>query len=219
MLKFIGLVLLGLFAALSAEASENSFDAELKTVMARWAEIKYEQPESRQEDAFEVLVRDATALRERYPKRAEPKVWEAIVRARFAGSMGVFRSLYAALPEVKKARDLLLAAEKIDPQVLDGSIYTSLGSLYYMVPGSPLGFGDSDQALRYLEKAAEMNPDGIDPNFFLGDYWREQGEKENAVRFFTKALAAPDRPARELADAGRREEIRTALHELGRGRP
>ena len=47
-----------------------------------------------------------------------------------------------ALSMVRKARDLLLDAEKIDPSTLQGSVYASLGSLYYQVPGWPVGFGD-----------------------------------------------------------------------------
>ncbi len=40
---------------------------------------------------------------------------------------------------MKEARASLEAALKIAPEALDGSAYTSLGSLYYQVPGWPLG--------------------------------------------------------------------------------
>jgi hypothetical protein len=56
----------------------------------------------------------------------------------------------------------------IDPRALQGSAYTSLGSLYYQVPGWPIGFGDDKRAEAMLLKALEINPDGIDPNYFYG---------------------------------------------------
>jgi len=201
------------FPALAQQNSE-SFDQRLNAIFTSWARIKYETADGRQTKEFESLVQEAENLRSAHPERAEALVWEGIARASFAGSMSGLRSLFSALPQVKKARELLLAAEKIDSSVLDGSVYTSLGSLYYLVPGSPIGFGDRDQALAYLEKAIALAPEGIDPNFFLGDYWLEQGEVERARPYLLKALEAPDRPGRPLADKGRREEARRALAAL-----
>lgn len=103
----------------------------------------------------------------------------------------------------------------IDDTALEGSAYTSLGSLYYQVPGWPVGFGNSDKARRYLQKALAINPDGIDPNYFFADYLIEQGEKERARAYLERALAASDRPGRALADQGRREEIRQRMAQLG----
>ena len=67
---------------------------------------------------------------------------------------------------VCSSKNLLLQAEKIDSNALNGSIYTSLGSLYYKVPGWPIGFGDNSKALIYLKKALQINPNGIDANYF-----------------------------------------------------
>ena len=38
------------------------------------------------------------------------------------------------------------------------------------MPGWPIGFGDKKKAEEYLKKALAANPDGIDPNFFYGDF-------------------------------------------------
>ena len=95
--------------------------------------------------------------------------------------------------------------------MLNGSIYTSLGSLYYQVPGWPIGFGNDDKAEKYLKKALALNPDGIDANFFYGDYLLEEGRYQEAVAALEKALHAPARPEREIADAGRRAEIQAKL--------
>ncbi len=215
MLRILTISLASLLLATPSGAEGGDLDASLSRVMKRWATIKYETPADEQADRFGELAEEAAKLTKRYPDRAEPRVWEAIVRASYAGAMGGIRSLFSALPQVKRARDLLLEAEKIDPEVLNGSVYTSLGSLYYQVPGSPVGFGDEKLALQYLEKAVSLSPDGIDSNFFMGDYWRTQGDAVKAREYLERALQAPPRPHRELADAGRRREIESALRELG----
>ena len=61
--------------------------------------------------------------------------------------------------------------------MLNGSVYTSLGSLYYQVPGWPIGFGSDKKAESYLKKALAVNPDGMDPNYFYGDFMLQ--EKKN----------------------------------------
>ena len=65
-----------------------------------------------------------------------------------------------------------------------------------------------------LKQALAINPDGIDPNFFYGDSLLDQGRKAAAKTSPDKALAAPARPGRELADEGRRMEIRDRLAKL-----
>jgi tetratricopeptide (TPR) repeat protein len=87
----------------------------------------------------------------------------------------------------------------------------SLGVLYYKVPGWPVGFGNKDKAKELLQKALALNPKGIDPNFFYGEYWLEQGNAPEAIAYLERALQAPARPGRVIADNGRREEIRTLL--------
>lgn len=111
----------------------------------------------------------------------------------------------------KEARDQLLRAEALDPEVLDGSVYTSLGTLYYKVPGGIIGFGDKSLARDYLEKALRMNPDGIDPNYFYADYLYEEKEYAAAREALLKAQRAPGRQGRELADDGRRREVAALL--------
>lgn len=59
-----------------------------------------------------------------------------------------------------------------------------------------------------------MNPDGIDANFFYGDFLQDQGEYPAALVAFEKALKAPMREGRVLADEGRRKEIETAIRKL-----
>ena len=66
-------------------------------------------------------------------------------------------------------------------------------------------------ARQMYEKALEINPDGIDSNYFYADYLLEQKEYEEAERYLLKAQSAPPRPDRPLADSGRQQEIVAAL--------
>lgn len=204
MTVFTGTLVL-LSASLSAQADEVM--AAVQEIQHQWELIKYQTPAAEQEAKFKTLSEQARAASETHKGRAEPLVWEAIVLSTYAGAKGGL----GALSLVKQARDLLLEAEKIDANALDGSVYTSLGSLYYQVPGWPVGFGDDKKAKAYLEKALSINPNGIDPNFFYGDFLMEEGEYATALSAFDKAMAAPARPGREVADKGRRDEIATLM--------
>lgn len=172
-----------------------------------WAKAYYQVPEKQKEAAFKELAAKAHQVSAANSGRVEPMVWEAIILSSYAKFAGPL----SALDKAKGARELLVKAEKIEPDVLDGSIYTSLGSLYYKVPGWPIGFGDKKKAREYLEKAVKLNPEGIDPNYFFGDFLLEQGENAKAREYLEKALAAPARPGREDADQGRRAEVQQAL--------
>jgi Tfp pilus assembly protein PilF len=102
-------------------------------------------------------------------------------------------------------------ARGTDDAALNGDVYTTLGTLYYKVPGWPIGFGDDKKARDYLERGLALQPTGIDQNYFYGDFLLKLGDKASARIYLTKALNAPPRPGLEEADAGRR---RQALRDL-----
>lgn len=191
-------------AASAALASSASPVARLQ---ARWADIKYGLPTNAQPAAFEALAKEADAAVAASPRDAAVLTWRGIIEASWAGAKGGL----GALALVKKAKADFEAAIAIDGAVLDGSAHTSLGSLYYQVPGWPVGFGDEDAAREHLQAGLRMNPTGIDSNYFWADFLRDQGEDTAAIAAFRKALDAPSRPGREAADAGRRAEIEAAL--------
>lgn len=179
-------------------------------LQSRWAEIKYGMATSAQPAAFEALAKEADAVVAAHPRDAAVLTWRGIIEASWAGAKGGL----GALSLVKKAKADFEAALAIDEGVLDGSAHTSLGSLYYQVPGWPVGFGDEDAAREHLQAGLRMNPAGIDSNYFWADFLRDQGDEAGAIAAFRKALAAPARPGREAADAGRRGEIEAALAAL-----
>jgi tetratricopeptide (TPR) repeat protein len=193
-----------------AASAADSFDAQLLDLQEGWAKVNYQLSATAKPAAFAQLVQQADGLANANPTRAEPLVWKAIIMATEAGIKGGL----GALSEVKQARGLLEQAEKIDPNTLNGSIYTSLGSLYYKVPSWPIGFGNKSRAEEYLKKALAMNPDGIDPNYFYGEFLFKQGRSADAAVYLKHALAASGRPDRPVADEGRRREATVLLHEI-----
>ena len=195
-----------LLAAFTARAAgqDPAFDAELQSLQQAWAKVNYETPAGdAREQAFDSLEKRAAAFSQRNPGRAEALIWEGIIESSYAGAKGGLGALGLA----KAARGNLEAAIQLDPAALDGSAYTSLGTLYYKVPGFPLGFGDDDKARKLLQQALRVNPDGIDPNYFYADFLYDQGDYAAALPYLEKAARAPARPGREVADKGRRAEI------------
>lgn len=160
---------------------------------------------------FARLDTQADALVRAYPAAAEPLVWQAIILSSEAGVEGGL----GALGKVTRARDILLQAEHINPNALgDGSIYTSLGSLYAQVPGFPIGFGNRDRARDYLQRALRANPNGIEPNYFMADFMVRQNDFAGARSYLERAEHAPARPGRETADAGRRRDVAALLQQV-----
>jgi tetratricopeptide (TPR) repeat protein len=188
-------------------AQAAAVDDAVVDLQHEWEVIRYQAPAAEREKRFEALAARARKTSEAHPGRAEPLVWEGIIVSSLAGEKGGL----GALPLVKQARALYEQAIQIDGNALEGSAYNSLGVLYYKVPGWPVGFGDKAKARELLQKALAINPRGIDPNFFYGEYLVEAKKPEEAVPYLEKALQAPPRAGRQIADQGRREEARALL--------
>lgn len=175
-----------------------------------WEVIRYQTPPTEREKRFEALSGKAHKVSETYAGRSEPLIWEGIILSSWAGEKGGM----GALSLVKQAKADYEQAIQIDGKALDGSAYNSLGVLYYKVPGWPLGFGDKAKAKELLQKALAINPQGIDPNFFYAEYLVETKHADEAVPYLERALQAPPRPGRQIADTGRREEARVLLMKI-----
>ncbi len=200
----IALVLSLTFSAVFAVSPEVS------RMQQDWAEIKYKQPKNQQEQKFSSLLKIAEDYASKAQNDPEVLIWYGIIEASYAGARGGI----GALGNVKNAKKSFERAIELKPAALDGSAFTSLGSLYYQVPGWPIGFGDNKKALEFLRKGLAANPDGIDPNFFYGDFLFKSGDYAGAEQALKKAQKAAPRPGRELADEGRRGEIDQLLEKI-----
>lgn len=211
MKKFLRYTMAMLAAVLiPLSAASAGVPEEVVRLQQNWEQVRYQTPKHAQEQQFERLLADAQRTAAQYPGSADLLIWYAIIESTYAGSKGGL----GALANVKSAKKSLEQALAINPQALSGSAYTSLGSLYYQVPGWPIGFGDDKKAVELLQKGLAINPDGIDPNFFYGDYLYRKGDYAEATRVLRKALQAPARPSRKLADEGRRGEIEEVLDKI-----
>ncbi len=193
-----------LFGPIEARAEMTP---EVEQIQAQWAEINYRLPENQRADAMLELVGECDQLLGIEPVTAEALTWCGIVKSTQAGLSGPF----SAMKFAKSARADLERAIELDPKVLSGSAYTSLGTLYYKVPGWPIGFGDKDRARELLGKGLAIDESGIDANYFYGEFLYEEGETDKAKEHLQRAANAPARPGREVADAGRHKEVAELL--------
>lgn len=201
---------LGLCVVTSMAWAASPMDSGVAELQHDWESVRYQTPNAEKPERWARLATKAQQVVAQHPQRAEPLIWQGIVLSSWAADKGGL----GALSLVKEAKVLYEKALALNPNALEGSAYNSLGVLYYKVPGWPIGFGDKDKARTLLEQALQINPQGIDPNFFYGEYWAEQDQADRAVTYLERALAAPPRPGRHIADTGRKEEIRALLNTL-----
>jgi tetratricopeptide (TPR) repeat protein len=190
--------------------AEGTATTAVETMQRDWAVVNYQLKGEEQEKAFVELLAVADGYVEQYPQEAPVLIWRGIINSTYAGVSGGL----GALGYAKAAKVDLERALELDPQALNGWAYTSLGTLYFNVPGWPIGFGDDEKAEELLKKALSINPDGIDPNYFYADYLISEKRYSEAKPVLLHALEADPRPGREVADEGRIGEIDAALAEI-----
>ena len=186
------------FVSPGSRASDNkAMDADIIVVAEEWARAKYlSKDDSERKEKMEAVGAKADALVTKYPGRVEALIWDGIVTSERASLASVF----SALGYANKARDLLNEAYKMDPKALDAGAPTSLGVLYYRVPGFPIAWGDKDRARQLLEEAIRNAPRGRDAHYFYADFLYEQGEYAKAEQVLKAGLALPPHPERPVWD-------------------
>lgn len=208
----LSLAAAALLAFAAPAFATDTMSQDVKAINDSWAHIAYEvKGSSTQTKALDKLAQQAAQLVQKYPNRAEPLLWDGIVTSEQANRANIFHKLGLAT----KARDLIAKAYAIDPKAANGGAAMSLGVLYYKVPGSPIGFGDDAKANKLLKEALALDPDGLDANYFYGDFLYSQGNKAAAKSFLQKALRAPHDPSRPAWDSGRRREVQGLLAKIG----
>ena len=176
---------------------------EVRDIQQEWGKLYFlEEFENKNYKELQALARKANRLSQANPGNAEALTWDAIVLSTLAEKKGGI----GALSLVKEAKKKLETAESIDPTVLGGSVYASLATLYWKVPGWPIGFGNDTRAEQYFEKALKLNPDQLDVNYFYADYLADSNEYDLALLHLEKAINAPVLEGRPIADQGRRQQ-------------
>lgn len=182
----------------------------LQDLQTRWAEVNYDLVKEDQPAAFKQLIKQAQQYVRDNPNQAEGFVWLGIIQSSAAGVDGGISALSLA----KKARKTLEKALLLDEYAADGSAMTTLGVLYHKVPGWPIGFGDDDKARQLLEKAVEVNPNGIDSNYFMAEFFYDENNYQQAKHYLQLAENAPARPQHPLADRARKLDIAQLMDKL-----
>ncbi len=204
MIKTTLVVFLLLFA-LPLSASELS--SAVANLESEWAAAYYQSNESQQKQAYPALLEKAAELSRRYPNATEPKIWQATIMVTNA----TYESSLTVLSTLETAKSLLEDAIKQNPSALDGAAYLTLGTLYYMVPGWPVSFGDNQKAEQMLKISLYINPKGIDANYFYADFLLQQDRISEAEEYFRKATQAPVRKQQVFADTQLQKEAKLAL--------
>ena len=192
---------------LSTQCLAESLKDSLQSIEAEWASIYYNMPMQKRGPEYRRLIDRTINLSRQHPKNAEPIIWEAIIKATNADH----QDAVSALKAVHDARDLLLKAIEINPLAMSGSAYVTLGTLYYMAPKWPIGFGDEETAEKMLETALKINPNGIDSNYFYGDFLLTNNRFNEAEKYFKRAIAIPARIEQLFADNRLKEDAKLAL--------
>ena len=189
------------------ELAEDVLELQIK-----WAKVNYQLKGDTQESAYEELLRYSEALTQVYPNDAEIWIWYGIVQSSYAGAKGGI----AALSLAKASKVSLEKALQLNDKALDGSAYTSLGILYHKVPGWPIAFGSDKKAQHYLQNALAINPNGIDPNYFYGEFLYDKHQYSEAKKHLELAMQAPSREDRPLADKSRQQEVIQILNKVNK---
>jgi tetratricopeptide (TPR) repeat protein len=194
---------------LSSQCFAENLNDTLQSIESEWASIYYSTPKQHQDKAYNRLLDKTISLSRNFPGKAEPFIWEAIVKATNADNLDPV----SALEAIHEAHDLLLKAIEINPLAMDGSAYVTLGTLYYMTPKWPIAFGDAAAAERMLQTALKINPNGIDANYFYANYLLLNNNLEEAEKYFERAIAIPSRTKQLYADNQLKEEAKSALEQ------
>lgn len=183
--------------AVAAPAGTSQLDEDVLAVANDWARVKYlSNSDDERQRNMELVGAKADELAQRYPDQPKALIWDGIVTSERASlTWGI-----AALNFASRARDVLLKAESMNPKAADAGAPTSLGVLYYRVPGFPFGWGDKDKARAYLEEAVKNAPDGRDAHYFYADFLYEQGDYRKAEYELKQGLSSPAHPERPIWD-------------------
>lgn len=202
------------FGTGQAHGADDSLAGEVRQIQTRWETIKFAVPEGAgQTEQMNALGAEADAMAAKYPDRVEALIWDGILTSERASMVNPISALSLAT----RARDVLEKAYRMNPNALDAGAPTSLGVLYYRVPGFPVAFGDKAKARKLLQQAVAAAPDGLDAWYFYGDFLMTQGEYAPAREAFNHALAIPGHPDRPLWDENRRLVIHEKLEQMQAG--
>ena len=198
------------FLLLSFSSFAGTVGQAAQRLESEWANIYYNSTISNKKASYTTLLNEAITLSKKHPDRAEFVFWQAVIEATKAEHQDALNALIA----INHARDLLIKAIAMNPKTMQGSAFVTLGTLYYLSPGWPIAFGDTNKAEHYLKIGLKINPKGIDSNYYYGDFLLKQNKPDKALPYFKQAIYAPVREEQRYADNKLKAEAKQALDKL-----
>lgn len=192
------------------QSQAGSYEPTLEAIKRDWATTKYQTSKENQLSELQKLIARAALLDQQYPNQPPIMVWYATILGTYAATQGGLQ----VLPEIKKARSLLETAIKINSRVENGFGEAVLGSLFARVPSWPIAFGNKKKAREHFLAALDIDPRGIDSNYYYGDFLVDLGEYAQARKHLEIAQDAVPRPDHAIQDNGRKTEIAKSLEKL-----
>ena len=171
---------------LSTASFADSMDKTLARLETEWSRVDGTVSEKMKKAKLRTLYKKVTKLANHHPDRAEPKIVQACILLTIAEVDDAF----SALSLVHQARDLLLAANSINPEARNSSGVYTLGILYYKVPGWPIGFGDDNKAEQMLLSSLSRTPKSIGGNYYYGEFLIQQDRADEAEKYLIRAAQA-----------------------------
>lgn len=166
-------LLLALLLSATPVASYASMS--LTDIQTEWARCQYLIADNDGKVAcLESLVSNNQQEVANEPQNSEKQVWLAINLSSLAGAKrGHGRAFFSE----KSPSDFTGCDQNRSDDTGWFSLYQSG---FALLPGSrlPIGFGSDKKAAENLKKALEINPQGIDSNYFYADFLMQDGQKK-----------------------------------------
>ena len=212
MTRYLAFALFSVISTVCWSVEENAAACNAPTELEKnWAKVRYQTPKDQRMDTFETMLISLNQEPQQCLATAEHLIIEAMIR----GSMiKLNSSSFSTLNKIKKIKKLLDQAISKNPAAMDGLGWTLLGLLYDKSPGWPISIGDNNKAEHAYKKGLEYNPDGIDANFYYGDFLRRKDLPLQSQRYLFKASQAKQRPGHEIAYLGRLKDVQRSLGKL-----
>lgn len=217
-IKNIVLILIVLALTISIAQANTSTTSNIQDIAGfkqAWSSIKYPAnniSKSEQIKQLEGLVAQLDQYARQKPNDAATLLWQGTLRSTLASLKGGLGALSLA----KEAKQFLEKSLAVDPTVEHGYAHVILGALFQKVPGKPLGFGSKEIARHHFLTALQMDPNGLESNFFFGEYLIQMGDHASAKGYLEKAARSAVDQQFMVFEQGRRDEVQKALKQISR---
>lgn len=188
-----------LSASLPAWSTDTELERAVNDLNTQWEAANYSKKPNPPQ--LQQLLQQVQSLKQQYPNRAEPFALEGLVLV----SLAEADSGLSSPAKLSQAIDAFERAIALNAGVLDASAPITLGALYHCLP---LLLRDDDKAQNLLQQAIGLQPNAMQPNYYLGAFLLEAGQFDAAIGYLKKAHAA------EVGDSIERRYLKNKSSQL-----